>query len=79
MIADITVRAMTGTGLSMPVRAASATRAVALASAARARPVRSRASTSREAGNPAMTTRRSVSRVAAIWKYIAMSARNAAA
>ena len=63
----------------MPVRSASATRATALASTARASPVSSRAATRRVAGRPAMTSRRSASRAAETWKYMATPARNPAA
>src|SRR6266508_2702032 len=79
MMANISVPATTRTGASMPVRAASATTATAAASSARVSPVASRAKTRRVAGSPAMTTRRSTSRVAAVWKYIPIPARNAAA
>jgi hypothetical protein len=73
-------RAITRPGSAIPpVRAASAARAAALASPARASPAVRRAVTSRAACSPEMTSRRSVSRAAETWKYMAMADRKPAA
>ncbi|WP_207232453.1 hypothetical protein [Micromonospora kangleipakensis] len=65
-------------GRLTPVRSPSVSNAIALTSTASVSPVRSRAATIRAGRSPASTTRWSVSRVAAVWKYMPMPARNAA-
>jgi hypothetical protein len=80
MTANMSVPAVTRPGSPIPpARAASAASDAALASTARARPATRRAVTTRAAGSPEITSRRSVPRAADVRKNIAIADKNPAA